>query len=182
MQFLINFVARPIFYIMKLLELIKKRYSVRNFLPTPVEQSKLDYLMECVRMSPSAVNLQPWLFAIVTDGKQLEALQKVYPKEWIKSAPCIIVACVNHDVSWHRKADNKDHGDIDVAIATEHLCLAAAEQDLGTCWVCNFDAKACKEIMQLPPQIEPVVLIPLGYPAVYMIPEKKRKSLKEIIL
>ena len=90
--------------------------------------------------------------------------------------------CVDHDISWHRKADNKDHGDIDVAIAVEHLCLAAAEQDLGTCWVCNFDAKACHQIMQLAPQLEPVVLIPIGYPADNTIPEKKRKSIKEITL
>ena len=167
---------------MKLLELIKKRYSVRDFLPTPIEQEKLAYLMECVRMAPSAVNLQPWLFSIITDKKRLTALHNVYQKDWIKSAPCIIAACVNHDVSWHRKSDNKDHGDIDVAIAVEHLCLAAAEQDIGSCWVCNFDVKTCKEILQLPPQIEPVVLIPLGYPSDYTIPEKKRKNINEIIL
>ena len=167
---------------MKLLELIKKRYSVRNYLSKPIESEKLNYIMECTRMAPSAVNLQPWKFAIVTDEKLLTALQSVYPKDWIKSAPCIIVACVDHDMSWHRKADNKDHGDIDVAIAVEHLWLAAAEQDLGTCWVCNFDAKACHQIMQLAPQLEPVVLIPIGYPADNTIPEKKRKSIKEITL
>ncbi len=51
---------------------------------------------------------------------------------WLATVLCIIVACVDHNESWHRRADNKDHADIDIAIAVEHLCLAAAEQGLGT--------------------------------------------------
>lgn len=90
--------------------------------------------------------------------------------------------CADHEVSWHRKADGKDHADIDVAIAVEHLCLAAAEQGLGTCWVCNFDVDRCREVMHLPANLEPVVLIPLGYPADETVPEKKRKTLPEILL
>ena len=72
--------------------------------------------------------------------------------------------------------------DIDVAILTEHLCLAAAEQGLGTCWVCNFDAPRVKELFALPEHIEPIVLLPLGYPADESVfeGEKKRKTLTEI--
>lgn len=156
---------------MSFLDLVKSRYSVRNYALRTVEQEKLDYVMECVRLSPSAVNFQPWKFAIVQEKEQLEALKTAYPREWIQSAPCMIVACADHEVSWHRKADGKDHADIDVAIAVEHLCLAAAEQGLGTCWVCNFDVDRCREVMHLPANLEPVVLIPLGYPADETVPE-----------
>ena len=100
--------------------------------------------------APSAVNFQPWRFRIVTDEAVLKALYSCYKREWLATAPCIIVACVDHNESWHRRADNKDHADIDIAIAVEHLCLAAAEQGLGTCWVCNFDAPQCSEVLGLP--------------------------------
>ena len=72
---------------MKMLDLVKSRHSVRKYLPNPVEQSKLDYIMECVRMAPSAVNFQPWRFAVVTEGTALEALKRAYPRDWIASVP-----------------------------------------------------------------------------------------------
>lgn len=165
---------------MNFLELVKARYSARKYAGRPVEADKLDYIMECVRMAPSAVNFQPWRFRIVTDEATLKDLQQCYKREWLATAPCIIVACTNHDESWHRRADNKDHGDIDIAIAVEHLCLAATEQGLGTCWVCNFDAAQCSEVLGLPGNLEPAVLIPVGY-AEDEPTEKKRKSLNEIL-
>lgn len=166
---------------MNFLELVKMRYSVRSYEERPIEQDKLDYIMECVRLAPSAVNFQPWKFRVVTDKKLLDALKSVYPREWIKTAPCIIVACGDHSEAWHRKLDNKDHTDVDVAIAVEHLCLAAAEQGLGTCWVCNFDVPRCKELMDLPEQVEPIALIPIGYISETDVAEKKRKPLQEIL-
>lgn len=167
---------------MDFLDLVKRRYSVRSYEQKAIELSKLDYIMECVRLAPSAVNFQPWKFAIITDEERLAALKTAYPREWIQTAPCIIVACADHTQSWHRKVDNKDHADIDLSIAIEHLCLAATEQGLGTCWVCNFDVDTCKEVMQLPSHIEPIALIPIGYPLEQAIPEKKRKTLEEIML
>lgn len=167
---------------MKFLDLVKARYSVRSYEMRPVEQEKLDYILECVRLAPSAVNFQPWRFAIVTDPEKLAALKTAYAREWIQTAPCMIVACGNHDEAWHRKADGKDHTDVDVSIAVEHLCLAATEQGLGTCWVCNFDTDRCREVMNLPENLDPVALIPIGYPTDSAVPEKKRKSLDEILL
>lgn len=166
---------------MNFLELVKKRHSVRNYQSRTVEKEKLDYVMECVRMAPSAVNFQPWKFTIVTDEPKLSQLKKAYSREWIKNVSCIVVACANHEESWHRKADGKDHADIDVAIAVEHFCLAAAEQGLGTCWVCNFDVQLCREIFQLPGFMEPIVLIPVGYAEEKEMPERTRKSLDEIL-
>ena len=71
---------------------------------------------------------------------------------------------------------------MDVAILTEHLCLAAAEQGLGTCWVCNFNVARCKQLFNLPEDLEPIVLLPLGHPADESAfeGEKKRKALTEI--
>ncbi|MBQ7389133.1 MAG: nitroreductase family protein [Paludibacteraceae bacterium] len=160
-------------------ELIKKRYSVRGFKNTAVEPEKLELVMEAARLAPSAVNFQPWKFFVITDKKILNELSKTYSREWFKTAPTCIVACGDHQTSWKR-SDGKDHCDIDVAIAVEHIMLAATELGLGTCWVCNFDAKMCAEILNLPKELEPVAMIPIGYSDTDVV-EKKRKPIDEIV-
>ena len=150
---------------MNFLELVKNRYSCRAYKPLDIEQKKLEYIMECVRLAPSAVNKQPW--------------QQCYNRDWFKTAPMYIIAAIRHDEEWIR-GDGKHHGDIDIAIAVEHLCLAATEQGLGTCWVCNFDAALCKELFALPANEEPAVIIPIGYAADEIKP-KSRKEFDSIV-
>ena len=164
---------------MEFLELVKRRYSCRNYQSKPVEQGKLDYIMECVRLAPSAVNRQPWRFRIVSSEEGRKKLCQCYNREWFTTSPVIIIASILHDEEWVR-SDGKHHGDIDIAIAVEHLCLAAAEQGVGTCWVCNFDAKLCKSLFALSDNEEAAVLIPLGYPA-DELRAKHRKPISEII-
>ena len=164
---------------MAFLDLVKQRYSCRSYQNKSVEQEKLDYILECVRFAPSAVNKQPWQFRIVSTEGEKDKLQQCYNRDWFKTAPMYIVASILHDEEWVR-ADGKHHGDIDIAIAVEHLCLAATEQGLATCWVCNFDAKLCKEQFALPENEEPAVIIPLGYAADELKP-KNRKAIDEIL-
>ncbi len=149
---------------MDFLELVKERYSCRAYKAEPVESEKLDYILECVRFAPSAVNRQPWRFYIVENEADRAKLQQCYQREWFSGAPMYIMATVLHDEEWVR-ADGKHHGDIDIAIAVEHLCLAATAQGLATCWVCNFDAALCKQLFGLGESEEPAVIIPLGYAA-----------------
>lgn len=164
------------------LELTKERFSVREYLPKEIEPEKLAYVMECVRMAPSACNNQPWRFFVIKDRAVLErVIHPAYNRPWIQTAPMVIVCCGDHAESWKRRSDGVDHAAIDVAIATEHLCLAAAELGLGTCWVCNFDVPAVAQGLSLPDNLEPMVLIPIGYLAVAEIPEKNRKEITEII-
>ena len=164
---------------MDFLELVRSRYSCRSYQPQSVEQEKLEYVMECVRLAPSACNKQPWRFRIVSSEEGRKGLCECYEREWFRSAPLYIVASVLHDEEWVR-GDGKQHGDIDVAIAVEHLCLAAAEQGLGTCWVCNFDVERCKRVLSLAANEEPTVLIPIGYPA-DKPKEKQRKDIELVV-
>ena len=164
---------------MNFLELVKNRYSCRAYKPLAVEKEKLEYILECVRFAPSAVNKQPWRFHIVNNEEDKAKLQKCYDREWFKTPPLYIIASILHDEEWVR-ADGKHHGDIDIAIAVEHLCLAATEQGVASCWVCNFDAALCKELFALPENEEPAVFIPLGN-AADEPKEKKRKEAGEII-
>ena len=100
-------------------------------------------------------------------------------KSSCSNAITYVIASILHDEEWVR-ADGKHHGNIDIAIAVEHLCLAATEQGLATCWVCNFNAALCKELLNLPDTEEPAVVIPLGYAADEIKP-KNRKTIEEII-
>ena len=168
---------------MTFLELAKKRSSVRSFLETPVEEAKLLKVLEAGRVAPSAVNFQPWTFIVLRDPSLLKKVAATYHREWLLKAPVIIVACGDHSTSW-RRDDGKDFCDIDLAIAIDHLTLAAIDLGLGTCWVCNFNQKRCQQILKLPEELEPIALLPLGYPAKEVDlnrHETKRKPLEEIV-
>lgn len=145
--------------------LATERFSLRKYADIPIEQSKLDYIFDCVRSAPSAHNNQPVSFLLVKSAKMLALIKSCYNRDWINSVPMCFVALGLHNESWHRPSDNKDHADIDVAIAVDHLTLAAAEQGLGTCWICNFDVEKCRNILNLSSEIEPIALIPIGYAA-----------------
>lgn len=161
--------------------LVNSRYSCRDYDPdAAVSHETIRAVVEAARLAPSACNRQPWTFIAVTDTElRRTILAKSRPA--FMEAPVILVACGHHDTAWHRPADNKDHTDVDVSIAVEHICLAAAALGLGTCWVCSFDVDATVAALELPENIEPVALIPLGYPKSNAIPEKTRKSLDEIL-
>ena len=164
------------------LEIVSARRSVRSYTSQEIESDKLEYVLNAARLAPSACNIQPWSFIVVKDSETQKKLQDCYSREWFNSAPVYIIACADHSQSWKRKSDGKDHADIDLAIATEHLCLAATELGLGTCWVCNFDVDLCSRLFDLPKHIEPVAIIPIGYPeSTELQGNPSRKELPEII-
>lgn len=146
-------------------DLAKSRYSSRKYLNKAVEKEKIIKVLDAARIAPTAANLQPFCFYVYQSAAELDKIRKVYHRAWYKEAPVVIVACSNHEKSWVRSSDGKDHADIDIAIAIDHMTLQAAELGLATCWICNFDVLACREVMQLPGHIEPVALLPLAYPA-----------------
>jgi nitroreductase len=167
---------------MTFLELASKRYSVRGYTDQTVEEEKLKYILEAGQVAPSAANFQPWHIIVLKESVNKERLHPVYPREWFKQADILLVICGDHTKSWKR-TDGKDHCDVDISIITDHITLAAAEQGLGTCWICNFDAALCSEILKLPSHIEPIVILTLGYatPEQDLSRHTKRKALNEII-
>ena len=166
---------------MNFIELVTKRYSVRNFEPRPVEKENILYVLEAARLSPSAVNFQPWRFIVITDPELLKLVQTFYHRAWLTTAPAIIIALGNHKKGWYRSSDGKDFTDVDVTIAIDHLTLAATERGLGTCWICNFDVEKCRKTLNLPDYLEPFALIPIGYPVPEPTKEKKRETLENLV-
>jgi nitroreductase len=150
----------------------------------PVDKAKLNLVLEAARIAPSAANRQPWHFIIVEDPENLEKVSSSYGRDWLKTAPLIIVCCGDHQEAWKRKSDNKDHTDIDLSIAIDHMTLQATESGLATCWICHFDAEMIKDMFKLPRHIEPIALLPLGYPDDKVNPHRhgeKRKAIEHIV-
>jgi len=165
------------------LDLAKQRYSCRSYDGKSITKEQIEQILEAARIAPSAVNAQPWHFVVATQLPLRENLVSCYSRPWLATAPAIIVACGDHSVSW-RRADGKDHCDIDIAIAVDHITLAAAEMGLATCWICKFDAIKCAEFLKLPSHVSPIVMIPIGYPndkSADSDRHLKRKTLDQIV-
>lgn len=163
-------------------DLVLSRYSCRSYAPTPVDRGLLRSVLELAQLAPSACNRQPWQFLVVEDEESHRKIASAYPREWISGAPAFIIACGRHDEAWHRGSDGKDHTDVDVSIAVEHICLAASSLGLGSCWVCNFDVDIVRREFAIPDELEPIAIIPIGHPSEDVtIPKKNRKPMDEIV-
>ncbi|MEA3342115.1 MAG: nitroreductase family protein [Chloroflexota bacterium] len=161
-------------------ELAAKRYSVRAYKPDPVEEEKLQQVLEAARLAPTAANRQPFQIVVIhTAGREAE-LNRIYGRDWFVQAPLLICACGIPAQGWTRGGDSKSYTDVDVAIVVDHLTLAAADAGLGTCWVAAFDPVAARQVLGLPDDVEPIAFTPLGYAADQLGP-KKRKPLSELV-
>jgi nitroreductase len=167
---------------MDFIQLAKERFSSRKYKQQLVESEKLKIVLEAGRIAPSAVNFQPWVF-IVVNGENIEKLRDAYQRDWFKTASLYIVLCADHSKSWKR-VDGKDHADIDLAISATHMVLAATSIGLATCMVCNFDKDKLILALNLPINLEPIFILPLGYPDDVADPgrhEVKRKPLDDMV-
>lgn len=163
--------------------LAKHRYSCRKYTSEKPSEELIEKIIGTARLAPSAVNFQPWKFIVVDEETVLAELKATYGKEWLQAAPIVIAVCGDHASSWKRD-DGKDHTDVDVAIAIDHLTLAATDNRLGTCWICKFDSKKAAEVLSVPEPWEVIALIPIGFPANEADTERHerlRKPLKEIV-
>lgn len=149
---------------MDFLELVRSRSSVRSYVPRPVEQDVLDRILEAVRMAPSGSNRQPWRFVVVRDSHTRARLSVACANQrFIASAPVVIAGV---GLMPERVMRCGVPGDpVDLAIAMEHLALAAATEGLGTCWIGAFSQDQVREVLSIPSTVKVIGLMTLGYPA-----------------
>ena len=164
----------------RFVDLVQMRYSVRAFRPDAVPEEVLARVLEAFRLAPTAANRQPLRAIVVATHGRGPELRRIYDKDWFaEQAPLVIAVCAEPEGAWVRR-DGRNYAFVDVGIAMDHLILAATEEGLGTCWVGAFDPAAAREVLQLPPEIEPVVFTPLGYSA--DAPRaKRRKALADLV-
>ena len=158
-----------------MLEVIKKRRSVRAYQEKPVEEERIWEVLKAVQMTPSANHRRPWEFVVVQDKNLKEKLsQAILWGSFINQAPVAIVLCADEEKSRHWLED--------AAIAGGYLYLEATNQGLGTCWVQVRDSKTEKgeeseeyvrNLLGIPQNFRVVAIFPLGYPAEQPLPHRE---------
>jgi nitroreductase len=165
---------------MDVYEAIETRKSVRSFQEKDVEEEKLKRILEAGRLAPSARNLQEWRFVVVRDDLKRKQLVKAAANQgFVGEAPVVIVCCAETDGRQMRCG--LPSFPIDVAIAIDHMTLAAVAEGLGTCWVGAFYPEQVKPILGIPDEVQVVELLPLGYPRDKAAVRKNRMPLSEIV-
>jgi len=161
-------------------KLIAERYSVRAYRPDPVENEKLQAVLEAARLAPTAANRQPFQLIVMHTAGREEEIARIYRRPWFVQAPLVIAVCAISSQAWVRESDRFNARLIDAAIVADHLILAAADLGLGTCWVAAFNVDVARNVLRLPEEAEPVIFTPLGYPADQPSP-KTRKPLADLV-
>jgi len=143
---------------MDALELIKKRRSIRVYKDRPIPKEALEEIVDAARFAPTARNVQPWEFIVITNPRTLKEIAGLAENgRFIASGKaCIAVFC----------SDTKYYLE-DGAAATENILLAATSLGIGSCWVAGDKKPYCSRINKLlnaPDSYKLVSLVALGYP------------------
>jgi len=164
-------------------EAIKKRRSVRAYTSEEVTEKDVEKLIEAARLAPSAGNIQPWEFVIVTNAETKRRLSDAaLHQTFIEEAPVVIIVCA--DVarsSWGYGSRGTNLYCLqDTAAATENMLLAAQALGLATCWVGAFHEDEVARVVNTPRNVRPVAIVPVGRPAEKPSARPKR-SMREIV-
>jgi nitroreductase len=164
---------------MKVREAIEKRRSIRAYEDKPIPEEKLKKVLEAARLAPSASNRQSWKFVVVRDVESRKKLARAAGNEsFVSEAPVVIAAVALR--TDHIMMCGVHSYPVDLAIAVDHMTLAAVEEGLGSCWIGAFSQEEVKRILNIPKQYMVVVLLPMGYPA-EVGGLKSRKPLERIV-
>ena len=145
-----------------MLDLIKKRRSIRAYTDEPVSDAEVKALLEAAMAAPSASNLRPWEFVVVLKDDLRQRLAKVHPwSQMCAGAPVVFVICGDERCS--------DHWVEDTSAATENLLLAAVALDLGAVWVGIYPRPQreahVRSVLGIPQELRVLCLVPVGHPA-----------------
>ncbi len=163
------------------LQLAKDRFSVRYYAKTPVEQEKIDAILEAARVAPTAKNLQPFQIYVLKSEEAIAKINKL--SRCAYGAPVVFLVCYDRSKAFTSPFDANDNsGVMDVSIVGTHMMLEAAEQGLGSCWVKFFDPKEVAAAFDIPGNLVPSFLLDVGYPLKGTAPNKmhfERRAAKD---
>jgi nitroreductase len=162
---------------MDVYETIQKRRSIRKYKKQPVENEKIQKILDAARLGPSAANIQPCHLIAVSDPS---TLKEAYKAEWFQQAPMVIVVCGNEKSAWKR-SDGLNYWVVDAAIAMQNIVLVATELGLGTCWIGAFDEGKLRKALNIPKDYKIVAMTPIGYANEQKEPTTDRKPLEAIL-
>lgn len=170
---------------MDFIDISRKRITVRKFAPAPVEQEKINKILEAGRWSPTAVNGQPQRILVLNTPEMLAKVREFcsfgYSKKYVDlanecddcengkinlyyGAPLVLFICYDHTACWQHPQSGKSSGATDATIVATHMMLEAASIELGTVWISYFDEEKAKSLLNLPENWQPVCMLYIGYP------------------
>ncbi len=161
-------------------KLIQERFSVRGFCQKNVEEEKLDKILQAGVLAPSAKNQQPIKVYVLKSEDAITKANKISPCMY--GATLALLVCFDQDKSF-KKSTGLDFGVQDASICCTHMMLEAKNQGLGSCWVGLIDEQLCHSLLDIPENIKPVALLPIGYEGEGVQPSERhfiRKSRQEI--
>ncbi len=165
-------------------DLINRRESVRDYDPNKkIDDRVLNRILNAGRLAPSAANRQPWTFLLVSSENQLAKVRTCYQKPWFQQAPHILIIIGDKTQSWVRSYDGYNSIETDLAIAMDHIILAAEYENVGTCWIEAYDPKILSDAIGLKESEVIFSITPLGYQNkdYQKQGKKERKPLEEIL-
>ena len=165
---------------MSFLDLAKTRYSVRQYEDRPVEQEKVDVIVEAGRLAPSAHNNHPTRI-IVCNTPELRKKAAICEPRFERDgslfgAPLVLVICGKTEDAWTRSYDGMNATLIDTTIVCDQMMMTATDLGLGTCWICAFDPKIVKREFELPDGLEPISMLTVGYPKQETLSPERREA------
>lgn len=163
-------------------KLSAERYSLRKFSDQPVEQEKLDLILEAGRNAPTAHNNQPQRIFVIQSPEALEKADACTSMHF--HAPMTLVVAYDPEAAWKREHDGKNHGEIDASIAITQMMLQAADLGLGSTYVGVFEPEKLLEQFPEMAGLCPIAMLPMGYPAENARPSKlhtMRKPVEELV-
>jgi nitroreductase len=164
---------------MEVREAIRKRKSIRGYEDKPVPEDKLLRVLEAARLAPSASNRQEWKFIVVRESKRRQELVRATEGQpHVGQAPVLIAAVAT--LPDYVMRSGIPAYIVDLAIAVDHMTLAAVDEGLSTCWIGRFVQDEAKQILKVPEKYRIVVLLALGFGNEPGLP-KMRKQLDEIV-
>jgi nitroreductase len=168
---------------MELLELVKKRRSVRKFKNVLIERDKLLKVLDAGHWAPTAGNLQSWKFIVVKDKKAREQLAEAcFSQMWMTEAPVLIAVCASIDKikRYYDVRGERLYAVQECAAAIENMILEAEYLGLATCWVGAFEEAAVKRVLDIPDDARPQAILCLGY-ADEKPPMPSKYRLKDVV-
>jgi len=153
---------------MNVFDAMTSRRSVRHFEKKDVDDNLIGVMLYMATQAPSAGNTQDWHFVVVKDEEQKERLAKAALRQgFILEAPVVIVVCSDLEKISMKfgKRGEMLYSAQNTAAAVQNMMLSATALGLGTCWVGAFDEEEVKSVLELPDNVRPMVIIPVGYPA-----------------
>ncbi|MBQ5312586.1 MAG: nitroreductase family protein [Oscillospiraceae bacterium] len=161
---------------MDFLKLIEQRYSVRSYSDRPVEQEKLDKILEAGRLVPTAVNEQPQRIFVLRSPGALSKVREIC--RYAFNAPVVLLVCYDKNISWKadKYGDDFDAGQMNATIVTTAMMMQAAQLGIGSLWVRGYHTQDVIDAFGLPDNIVPVCMLDLGYPAEDSKPSAKHFS------